>query len=318
MDELVSIIVTSYNHAEFLDQRMKSLLNQSYQNVEIIVVDDCSTDNSLDVLEPFKKNPQVSIVALDNNNGYAEACNIGVGLSRGDFIMFAECDDYNLPNHVEDLLKCFHRHPGIGVVFCKSNMVDNHGNLLGDDFQFREKTFKKYCHRDTVISSPDMQRFFLIHCVIPNMSAALIYKKYYEAVGGLDPSFRACADWDFWCRISTQCDFYYTTQRMNNFRTHRTTVRNTTGIEMTMKEIFKLLYSAFEKTKLSFVEKFRFKVNLGHIWASYLTSNPSAWFRSFSTLLSTANAYSKWSLIFLLCGMAVKVKTFILNSIGGN
>jgi len=317
MEELVSIIVTSYNHAEFLDQRMESLLNQTYQNVEIIVVDDCSTDNSLAVLAPFKRDPNVFVKALEKNHGYAEACNIGVGSSRGDFIMFAECDDFNSPTHVENLLTCFHCHSGIGVAFCKSHMVDGYGNMLGDDFRFRENAFKEYCHKDTVIFSQDIQRFFLIHCVIPNMSAALINKKYYEAIGGFDQSFRVCADWDFWCRISTQCDFYYMTEPMNNFRTHRTTVRNTSGVKVTMTEIFWLLHSAVAKTNLSSAEKFRFKVNLGHIWASFFMSNPAAWLRSFLGLLKTANTYNKWSLIYLLCGMAVKAKTSILKKMFG-
>src|SRR5208283_3292537 len=104
MSDIVSIIVTSYNHAEYLRQRMESLLAQTYKAFEIIVVDDCSTDESLKVLKEYERDPRVKIVALDRNGGYANACNIGVKLSSGEFIMFAECDDYNDSDHVRVLL----------------------------------------------------------------------------------------------------------------------------------------------------------------------------------------------------------------------
>jgi glycosyltransferase involved in cell wall biosynthesis len=304
--ELVSVIVTSYNHAEYLDQRMQSLLKQTYTNIEIIVVDDCSTDQSAAVLEGYKQYPSVKIIVLDKNGGYANACNLGVSLCNGEFIMFAECDDFNEPTHIAVLMNGLSAGENIGVAYCRSNMVDQNGKKSGDDFRFREKSFKTRCLVDTVILKEEMQKYFLIHCVIPNMSAALLRKKYYYLAGGLSSAYQACADWDFWCRVAQCCDFYYVTKPLNNFRTHSTTVRSTFGIKLQVSEMFDLLYRAFIHVQLNYSEQFKFRMNLGFTWANFITYSPVNWIRSFPAIWLKSIQYEKLSILYLFLGLVRK------------
>lgn len=289
-EELVSIVVTSYNHAEFLDQRMESLLRQTYSNIEIIVVDDCSTDGSAIVLEKYRNHNRVRLVLMESNGGYAKTTNVGIGLCRGEYVMIAECDDYNDPTHVETLYRKLVSDEKIGVAFCCSDIVNEMGLKLGEDFSCREKTFKKLCSDDVVISRWDMQRFLLKACVIPNMSATLMRKRYFCAVGGLSEEFKACADWDFWCRMAQVCDFSYTRKSLNYFRTHLTSVRNTSGIRRQFSEILRLLYRASSGVELSPMARFRFRVNVGAIWAAYIKPSPLKWFMSFPHLCMERNS----------------------------
>lgn len=233
MNDLVSIIVTSYNHAEYLKKRMDSLLDQTYKNLEIIVVDDCSTDGSIVILENYRKYDHIRVIALEKNTGYANVSNLGAGMAKGDYIMFAECDDFDSPLHVETLVRSLKDHGDAGVAYCRSAMVDDKGKFCGDDLQVREPAFQALCSSDTMISGPRMQKFLLKSCVIPNMSAALIRKNIFDAVGGLSLLYRACADWDLWCRIAENSDFYYVAASLNNFRSHSTTVRNTASVNLT-------------------------------------------------------------------------------------
>lgn len=304
--ELISVVVTSYNHAEYLEERMESLLGQSYPNLEIIVVDDCSTDDSLSVLSRYEGREQVRVVALQQNGGYANASNLGASLCRGRYLMFAECDDFSASNQIETLYRAMRGRENVGVAYSRSNMVDESGRVFGDDFVFREPTFRFLCARDTVILQRDIQRFFLISCVVPNMSAALIRKSVFERVGGLSPEFRACADWEFWCRISAECDFYYIAAPLNNFRTHQTSVRSTSGIRTPFSEIMKLLNFAAHRTELCFTERLRFRYNLGFIWASYMTTAPASWLKSFPAIWRESLRYDKASLLFLICGIGRK------------
>ena len=163
MSKLVSVIVTSYNHAEFLPQRMQSLLEQTYENIEIIVVDDCSTDNSAQVLEQYKNERHVKLEYLSENRGYANACNHGVNLSKGEYIIFAECDDYNESDHIELLVDILNENEKVGVAFCKSNIVDETGEFQEDDFQFREKKFQLLHSKNSLIKK----------CIIPSAEALL-------------------------------------------------------------------------------------------------------------------------------------------------
>ena len=171
--------------------------------------------------------------------------------------MFAECDDYDEPEHIETLMEYIGGADNIGVAYCRNN--------YGTDFQYREKLFKARCNQDTLILKKEMQKHLLISCVIPNMSAALIRKKYFNHISGLSSLYRACADWNFWCRISKLCDFYYIILPLNNFRTHRTTVRNTAGIAVSMTEILMLLHNARVEIKLTALETLRFNINIGLI-----------------------------------------------------
>lgn len=305
-EELISVIVTSYNHAEYLDERMESLLSQTYGNLEIIVVDDCSTDRSLEVLRKYGKYGHVKIVALEKNVGYANASNFGASICHGEYIMFAECDDFSAPSHVEQLHGKMVGKENIGVAYCRSNMVDGNGNVFGDDFYYRESSFKSLCFQNTLILQPDIQRFFLFSCVIPNMSAALIRKKFFDLVGGLSPAYRVCADWDFWCRISLHCDFYYVVYPLNNFRSHLMTVRSTSGIQAPLVEIISLLYGSFENVSLSFLGQLKFRIHVGFIWSSYLSHGLLDWLMAFPSIWRQSLKYDKLSLLFLLFGIVEK------------
>jgi glycosyltransferase involved in cell wall biosynthesis len=301
---LVSIVVTSYNHAEYLDERMQSLLSQSYDDIEINVVDDCSTDKSAKVLARYQNNPKVHITFLPENSGYAKACNIGVGLSRGDYIMFAECDDFSEPDQVEILIKKMLQNPSAGVAYSRSNMVDANGFIYGSDFDYREKLFRELCSKDALIPQRIIQNYFLVSCVVPNMSAAIICRKYFDSAGGFDSRYKACADWDFWCRIAEQCDFFYIAETLNNFRNHPTTVRNTAGIQASTLEIFDILYNSYSRMKLTYPEKLKFKLAVGAVWGSQYKQNSLNWLTSFSSVWLRSLKYDYFIIFYLLMWIA--------------
>jgi glycosyltransferase involved in cell wall biosynthesis len=317
MAKLVSVIVTSYNHEAFLDQRMQSILKQTYKNIEVIVIDDCSVDNSKQVLEPYKKNKHVQIKCLKLNGGYANACNLGVELSSGEYIMFAECDDYNDPRHIELLVEALEADDSIGVAYCKSTIVNEKGEIIGDDFQYRNSDFKNLCYETTIIPKEKIQAFLLTSCVIPNMSAALFKKTHYIKIGGISPKYRACADWDFWCRMSELSNFFYITTPMNYFRTHATTVRSSFSIEQQTMEIFDLLFKFYKTKNLAFIQKVYFKVNLGSIWLIHLVSDPKQWAKSFFRILFKSLKYDKFCIIYLAIAFMTRLnnrtKLYIKN-----
>lgn len=309
----MSVVVTSYNHAEYLKQRMDTLLAQSYPNIEILVIDDCSTDNSLEVLEEYSKYRHIKIIALPKNGGYAAACNHGVSLSNGDYIMFAECDDFNDPIHIEMLMERLIANESVGVAYCRSNMVDSKGIIFGDDFQYREKRFQYHCAQDILIPQTQMQKYFLKSCVIPNMSAALIIKDCIIRAGGLSSDYRICADWDFWCRLAENTDFYYVAKPLNYFRTHETTARNTFGIGIHVREYYKLLYNALPKAKLSKIENMKYRLHYGRLWANFVTRNPREWLSCFSAARCELRQYETYCIVFLFFGMLVNISSALLK-----
>ena len=310
---LVSIVVTSYNHAEYLDQRMKSLLLQTYGNLEIIVVDDHSTDGSAEVFDKYRKYPHVYITILAENGGYARACNYGVKISNGDYIMFAECDDFNDPIYVEIRMEKMLQNPHVGVGYCRSNMVNANGFVYGVDFQYREKAFQSFCYKDVLIPHAIVRKFFLFSCIIPNMSAAIIRKNYFKSIGGFNPRYKACADWDFWCRIAEKCDFYYIAKPLNFFRNHASTVRNNMGAITPTLEIYNILYREGSNIELSLNETIKFKLAMGSIWAQQIARNPKEWLLSLSETCLKSMKYDFFIFPYMLTALIREFAFFLLK-----
>ncbi len=298
--ELISIIVTNYNHAKYLDQRMESLLAQTYPNLEIIIIDNCSTDNSLDVLAKYKERPHVKIVALQGNIGNINTSNMGVGMSRGEFFMFAEADDYSAPEEIELLYQAMAPHETIGAAFCRSYMVDAAGKVFGQDFDSGRRDFKKFCAGDVLIPGAMAQRFFLYSCIIPNYSAVLFRRSYYDLAGGMSHRYKTCADWDFWFRMVRHSDLYYLATPLNYFRRHAQATGSIYGIQLTLTEIMDLLYSTSRRISMTWGERLRFKVNLGVIWGRYRKPDPQAWWKTFPAVWRRSLRHDKLSVIYLV------------------
>lgn len=297
--DLISVIVTNYNHAKYLDQRMESLLAQTYPNLEIIVIDNCSTDNSLEVLSKYKKYSHIKITALEKNTGYVNSSNLGVSMSRGKFFIFAEADDYNAPTQIELLHKAMAGNEQIGVAFCRSFMVDAQGKIFDEDFNYRDRSFKEYCSGDTLIPRRLAQRFLLYSCIIPNFSAALFRRECFDRAGGL-LARKACSEWEFWFRICGYCDFYYLTTPLNYYRRHGASYMSLLGIQTTVIQIMEVLYTASRKADLTLWEQLCFRVNIGVIWGRYRKPAPDIWWKSFPSIWRESLKYDKLSVVFLM------------------
>ncbi len=118
---LVSILINNYNYGEFLENAIKSALEQTYANVEVIVVDDGSTDNSREVVKPYE--PIVKLIAKENG-GQASAFNAGFAASTGEIICFLDSDDYFLSNKAERIVDLFEQHQDISWCFHPLKLID--------------------------------------------------------------------------------------------------------------------------------------------------------------------------------------------------
>jgi glycosyltransferase involved in cell wall biosynthesis len=125
---LVSILINNYNHADYLAQAINSAIAQTYSNLEIIVVDDGSTDNSHSIINRYKN---LIIPIFKKNGGQASAINVGFAVSKGEIICLLDADDLWLPAKVTEVVKAFNKHPQATVVYHKVQNIDHIGQLLG-------------------------------------------------------------------------------------------------------------------------------------------------------------------------------------------
>lgn len=305
MKPKVSIIFTSYNHSEYLRQALDSLLSQTLKEFELIIVDDCSTDGSQEILKEYEeKDSRIRLNLLKENTGsYVHSSNFGAGLAIAPYIIFEQCDDFAEPTQLEKLYDAMQQYPNIGVVYSSSRMVDAQGCDLGNDYNYRSRRFKEKCITDVHVDRKDMGHFLLEACVIPNLSAALIKRTLFNKLGGLSTDYLVLADWDFWFKMANECDFYYLREPLNNFRQHNTTIRKSVKMNLQVCEVFEAYYNHFERAGIGVWRKIFSEFTIARIWLSYFNTGPKAWIGTFLPLLKTSGRYSLYfPLVFLLTG----------------
>jgi glycosyltransferase involved in cell wall biosynthesis len=201
--DLVSVIIINFNYGKYLEEAIRSALDQTYPNLEVIVVNNGSTDQSSEVLGIFGN--AINIIHLPTNLGQALARNIGVKHSRGKFLCFLDADDYWEKSKVAEQVK---------IVCSQSQLVYCGVREFG---LVQSKYLKpKY--------AGDCSSFFLNPVmeavVLGGESTALMTRNLYDQVGGFRKEMNRASGWDFFRRCSLFTSFAYTEEALTNYRRH--------------------------------------------------------------------------------------------------
>ena len=194
----VSVIVPNYNHAPYLKQRIDSIINQTYQNFELILLDDCSSDNSREVLESYRSNPHVTHIVYNEQNSGTPFLqwDKGIKLAKGEWVWIAESDDWADLNFLETIMQLAKEHPECGVIYAMARYMRD-GKV----------TWAPECDGTTYLYSGEKYNceHLLFGCKIPNVSMMVFRKSLYENVQ--PDSFlhmHLCGDWMCYTQLCKQ------------------------------------------------------------------------------------------------------------------
>ena len=218
---LVSVIIPNYNHSLYLSERIDSVLNQKYDNIEIIILDDKSTDNSIDVINLYKNNPKVSSICVNefNSGSTFRQWEKGISLSKGDYIWIAESDDKADDKLLSTIMNEIINHPSCVIGFCNSSIIDSNGNLLNKDINRHDLFRDKY--RYTIHEGVDFLRCKMLYeNRIYNASSVVFKKECWYKIDKSYINYKLCGDWFFWLNILMQGDIVWVHKNYNMFRTH--------------------------------------------------------------------------------------------------
>ena len=123
---LITIYITNHNYGKYLNKSINSVLNQTYTNYELIIIDDGSTDTSKKIIEKYKNLRNIKII-FQKNKGLAVSNNIALKLSKGDYITRLDADDWLNENFLQVMVNELKKHPKIGMIFCNYFLVDSKG-----------------------------------------------------------------------------------------------------------------------------------------------------------------------------------------------
>jgi glycosyltransferase involved in cell wall biosynthesis len=202
---LVSVICICHNHESFVEEAIYSVIDQTYPNIEIILIDDCSIDNSPEIIEKLKlKIPQIQAIISDLNVGICKAFNIGLEKARGDYIIDLSADDILLPDRITDGLESLNnKGDQYGVNFTDAAYIDDSGKIL--DYHYRRKKNGQLIEQipEGYIYEKLLARYFI--CT-PTM---LIRKSIFDQLGGYDEDL-FYEDFDFWIRSGKMTKYCFT------------------------------------------------------------------------------------------------------------
>ena len=221
---IISTIIPNYNHARYLQARIDSVLQQKRKPDEIIILDDCSTDTSLNIIDgAVAANPSVKFVKNTVNSGNTFIqWNKGIELAKGDFIWMAESDDVAEPKFLYTLEKKLIANPEAVLAYCQSNRLNSDGVVTGSWLNFTDSMKGgAVFHNDFLMDGKSYLQQFLIHRnTIPNASAVLFSKKIFMQLGGADERLKTNGDWLLWLRMALHGDIVFLSKAYNGFRYH--------------------------------------------------------------------------------------------------
>lgn len=215
----VSVILPNYNHAQFLKQRIDSILNQTYQDFELIILDDHSSDNSISIINEYTNNLHVSHILINRQNSGSPFRQWQKGFSfvKGKYIWIAESDDFASPVFLESMVSLLEKDEKSSLAFCGSHMVDENGEKTPIDWdrnKQREGTISFFPSYDFLFNR------MLISNSLYNASMVLFRKSSLQAVNNDFLSFNYTGDWMFFAQICSTGNIYRYNGKLNYFRQH--------------------------------------------------------------------------------------------------
>jgi len=229
VEPLVSVIIPTHNRADLVDQAVQSVLKQTYNAIETIVVDDGSTDNTRHTLNKY--GDKIKYIYQERSER-SRARNNGFRSSKGDYIAFLDSDDLWLPNKIERQVQVLNEKPEVGLVYAGVEFISTNGNLYTGQISWDAPT-RQVLYEDLMTSN----------VITGSTSSVMVRRTCLEEVGLFDESMNACEDLDLYRRIAAHVRFHEIEEPLVKIRIHpdntqHDLARMASGWEVT---VFKIL-----------------------------------------------------------------------------
>ncbi|MDK4741310.1 glycosyltransferase [Rhizobium sp. CNPSo 3464] len=197
---LVSIVMPTRNHAHFIRESIDSVLEQSYDNVELLVMDGASTDETIDILKSYGE--KIRWIS-EPDKGQADAINKGMRQVNGDILAYLNSDDILLPGSIQKAVEYFHDHPECDMVYGNADYIDKDGKIIGA-YTTAEFTFERLM-QDCCVCQP----------------AAFWRRRIADRIGPFNADLQTAMDYEYWLRIATSGGIiHHTIEKLAQSRLH--------------------------------------------------------------------------------------------------
>jgi len=214
----VTIVFPTFNGSKYIRQALESCLNQTYRNIELIIIDDGSTDNTVDIINSFK-DERMHLIRFEKNQGHITALNHGFSVSTGDFLAWASDDDYFDLDAIRQMVLELNRHPEIDFVYTEYQVIDKDGNHL----------------KAGRVENPD--HLDIDNCIGP---CRLWRRKVYETIGDYNQEAFLVEDYEYWLRVREKFRMKKMDAILFYYRLHEKSLTGVHGEEKVQSQVQKV------------------------------------------------------------------------------
>ena len=242
-----SVIIPNYNHADFLKERVDSVMTQTHSPAEVIILDDYSTDKSREIINQYKSDPLVKQIVYNTENSGSpfKQWKKGILLAREDWVWIAESDDIADKLFLETANTAILQNPGTGIFYCDSvclpegNIAERYKNFA----TLKNKFFKtnKWSTDHSIKGEDEINQNLKFFCTINNTSAAIFRKDLLLSILNKFETYIYHGDW--YCQLvaASQTTIYYCAKPLNTFRVHENSFLSHSKATQSKLECFRIL-----------------------------------------------------------------------------
>lgn len=214
LEKLVSVCINAYNSADVIGETIESVLNQTYKNLQIIIVDDCSTDNTAEIVKSYDDD-RIELYTLPKNFNISNANNECLHRAKGEYIAHIDSDDIWVEDKIEKQIKFLEENPHYGACFTHATLMDKTGRIFASGEL--SESFLTLFDRENMTQAGFVRRFydssnFLCH------SSVVMRKSVYEKLGDHDLTLNKLHDYDYWVRMNFICPLYIYPEKLVLYR----------------------------------------------------------------------------------------------------
>ncbi|QDH20788.1 glycosyltransferase [Saccharibacillus brassicae] len=221
----ISVVIPLYNHEQFIEEAINSVLNQTYQNLELIIIDDGSKDRSLNIAQSFN-DPRLQVIAQENKGAH-NTINRGLELATGEYLTILNSDDVYEKERFAKLIKYFHENREVKLLCSYIKIIDEKGKVLGVKQGWRNmEPWPVADKKKSFAGANDFTKNLIMSNFISTTSNMMFTKELYESIGGMR-NLRFAHDWDFALRAADFGECVLIEEALIRYRIHGTNTIHT-------------------------------------------------------------------------------------------
>jgi glycosyltransferase involved in cell wall biosynthesis len=239
----ISIIIPVYNAEGFIGETLKSIFDQNFTDYEILLIDDCSSDNSKNKITPFLTDNIHYFCEEKNAGGPSKPRNTGIEKAQGKYIMFFDSDDLMLPNKLLETFNALEQNEHIGLLCTNFQSIDVNSNIISPDFLAEYQSFRSCLSplTDSLFKiKSNLAYSSLLKANFIGTSSVTIPKKILDGLDGFDESLTNGDDLDMWFQITNKFDILFISHPLHQYRIQPNSISFRGGAKNSLNRIIVL------------------------------------------------------------------------------